>query len=260
MPGYLLRMWKWDDEPEHPRSSGSFFDWVWPPCEALLFGTAYEASKMAVTRSKEAITEVFEGSLYDGLDIRATIRSATAGERKIYVRRTSSAKKLFTPDGKKPEPTVFIFDSETSDNKAHWSLLIAGTNLRSYLKDKTEFDRVVQKYGGYFVSSISRVRYQPVPAHLSGYVVSSSILDGITAFGSPCINAVQGAQWLEDNNFKACPVLTSTSIDTMIDYYRDHYSMTIQEADWKTCPDKVCNCLCKGKSSCRGASQFHRVK
>ncbi len=126
---------------------------------------------MAVTRSKEAIPEVFEGSLYDGLDIRATIRSATAGERKIYVRRTSSAKKLFTPDGKKPEPTVFIFESETSDNKAHWSLLIAGTTLRSYLKYKTEFDRVVQKYGGYFVSSISRVRYQPVPQLLSGYVV-----------------------------------------------------------------------------------------
>jgi hypothetical protein len=234
LPGYLLSTWKWDDEPEHPGSQGGYFDWVWPPCEALLFGIAYEASKIAVTRTREAVPEVFEGSLFDGLDIRATIRSATSGERKIYVRRTSSSKKHFTPDGKKPEPTVFIFDSETSDNKANWSLLIAGTNLRSYLKDTTEFDRVVQKYGGYFVSSISRVRYHPVPPHLSGYVVSSSILDGITAFGSPCINAIQSAQWVEDNNFKACPVLTSTSIDTMINYYRDHYSMIVSKADWKT--------------------------
>lgn len=234
LPGYLLKMWKWDDEPKQPNSNGSFFDWVWPPCEALLFGTAYEASKMAITRSKKAVPEVFEGSLYDGLDIRATIRSATSGERKIYVRRTSSAKKLFTPDGKKPEPTVFIFENGNPDNKAHWSLLIAGTNLRSYLKDKTEFDRVVQKYGAYFVSSISRVRYQPVPPHLSGHVVSNSILDGITAFGSPCINAIQGAQWVEDNNFNACPVLTSTSIDTMINFYMDQYAMNISEADWKT--------------------------
>ena len=233
VPGYLLNMWKWDDEPDHPRSQGGFFDWVWPPCEALLFGTAYEASKMAVTRSKEAKPEVFEGSMFDGLDLRATIRSATAGERKIYVKKTSSTKKLYIPDGKKPEPTVFIFDSENSDNKADWSLLIAGANIRSYLKDKTEFDRIVQKYGGYFISSISRVRYQPVPPQISGHAVSYSILDGITAFGSPCINAIQGAKWLQDNNFKACPVLTSTSIDTLVDFYRDQYNMIISESDWK---------------------------
>jgi len=34
--------------------------------------------------------------------------------------------------------------------------------------------------------------------------------------------------------FKACPVLTSTSIETMIDFYRNQYNMIISESDWKT--------------------------
>lgn len=234
VPEYLLRFWKWEDEPDVPRGTGSCFDWVWPPCEALLFGAAYEASKMAVTRSNEHVSAVFEGSLYNGLDIKTTIRSATTGEKKIYIRKPSSARKTFYPDGKKPEPTVFIFDNPPAEIKSTWSLLIAGTNLRSHLKDKTEFDKIVSKNGGYFVSSISRIRYQPVPSETAGLVVSYSILEGITAFGNPCINAKQGAQWLEDNNFKACPVLAYTSIDTLIDYYKNEHNMEISETDWKT--------------------------
>ncbi len=52
--------------------------------------------------------------------------------------------------------------------------------------------------------------------------------------GVPALMRFRVRQWLEDNNFKACPVLTSTSIETMIDFYRDQYSMTISESDWKT--------------------------
>ena len=234
VPEYLLRMWNWEDEPVVPRGKGSCYDWVWPPCEALLFGSAYEASKMAVTRSKEPVSAVFEGSLFDGLDIKATIRSATAGEKKIYIRKPSSARKIFYPDGKKPEPTVFIFDNSPTDIKSAWSLLIAGTNLRRYLKDKTGYDNIIRKYGGYFISSISRISYHAVPSEISRYVVSYGILEGITAFGSPCINAKQGAQWLEDNNFRACPVLTYTSVETLIDYYKNQHNMEISETDWKT--------------------------
>jgi hypothetical protein len=234
VPEYLLRMWNWEDEPVVPRGRESCYDWVWPPCEAILFGSAYEASKMAVTRSNEPVSAVFEGSLFDGLDIKATIRSATAGEKKIYIRKPSSTRKTFYPDGKKPEPTVFIFENTPTDIKSTWSLLIAGTNLRRYLKDKTGYDKIVAKYGGYFISSISRISYHAVPSEISRYVVSYSILEGITAFGSPCINAMQGAQWLEDNNFRACPVLTYTSIDTLIDYYKNQHNMEISETDWKT--------------------------
>ena len=234
LPEYLFRNWQWEGEPQGPHYQRSYFDWVWPPCEALLFGSAYEASRMAVTRSNEPVSLPFEGSLYDGLDVKATIRSAIKGEKNIYIRKPSSAKKTFTPDGKKPEPVVFIFEDTPADIKPVWSLLIAGTNLRSYLKNKSAYDETVRQYGDCFVSSISRVCYQEAPLHIRNYVDSYSMLEGITAFGSPCINAGQGAQWVEDNDFRSCPVLNYTSIEALIDFYKKHHNMDIPESDWKT--------------------------
>ncbi|TFG42178.1 MAG: hypothetical protein E4H43_03545, partial [Bacteroidia bacterium] len=234
LPEHLLSSWKWENEPEGPCHQVSYFDWVWPPCEALLFGSAYEASRMAVTRSNEPVSSPFEGSLYDGIDVKATIRSVIKGEKKIYIRKPSSAKKTFIPDGKKPEPSVFIFGETPADIKPAWSLLIAGTNLRSYIRDKSAYDETVRKYGDCFVSSISRVFYQEAPSQIKNYVDSYSMLEGITAFGSPCINARQGAQWVEDNDFSSCPVLNYTSIEALIDFYRKHHNMDISESDWKT--------------------------
>ena len=234
VPEHLFRSWHWEEEPEGPQEQRSYFDWVWPPCESLLFGSAYEASRMAVTRSKKSVSAPFEGSLYNGLDIKATIRSAIKGEKKIYVRKTSSSKETFSPDGKKPEPTIFIFEESPTDIKSTWSLLIAGTNIRSHVKDKSRYDEVTGKYGSCFVSSISRVCFQEAPAHIKRFVDSYSILEGITAFGSPCINARQGAQWVEDNDFQSCPVLDYTSISALIEYYGKHHKMDISESDWKT--------------------------
>jgi len=234
VPEHLFRSWIWEGEPEGPQEQRSYFDWVWPPCESLLFGSAYEASRMAVTRSNKSVSAPFEGSLYNGLDIKATIRSAIKGEKKIYIRKPSSSKETFSPDGKKPEPTVFIFDESRTDIKSTWSLLIAGTNIRSHIKDKSKYDEVTGKYGNCFVSSISRVCFQEAPAHFKRFVDSYSILEGITAFGSPCINARQGAQWVEDNDFKCGPVLDYTSIGALIEYYGKHHKMDISESDWKT--------------------------
>jgi hypothetical protein len=52
---------------------------------------------MAVTRSNEPISSLFEGSLYDGLDIKATIRSVTAGEKKYISENPLLQGKHFRP-------------------------------------------------------------------------------------------------------------------------------------------------------------------
>ncbi len=234
LPECILRLWKWDGEPKERQEQLKYFNWVWPPCEALLYGSAYEAAKMVVTRSKEPVSAVFEGSLYDGLDIKATIRSTIRGEKNIYIRKPSSAKKRYTPDGRNPEPTVFIFEESKSETIPNWSLMLAGMNLRDHVKNKSLFDEIVRKYGNYFVSVIGRLSFQEAPEHLRHHIDSYSILEGISELGSPCINARQGAEWLEDNDFRACPVLNDTSMDNLVDYYKKYHNMELSESDWKT--------------------------
>jgi hypothetical protein len=229
---HLTRLWQWEDEPKETLWSGGANVWIWPPCEALLFGSAYEAARITATRSNEPVSAVFEGSLYDGFDVKASIRSIIKGERKIYIKKPLASKKSFSPDVKKPEPTVFIFENDQIDIASTWTLLMGGTNLGNHIRNKKRYNEIVKQYGSCFISSISWTHYEAVPQHLNNDVESISILDGITAFGSPCMNAKQGAQWVEDNDYHACPVINYTSITRLIEYYRKHNKMEVSISDW----------------------------
>jgi len=229
----LLKLWDWKDEPREPSRKGSWNAWVWPPCEALLFGAAYEAAKIAVCESNENESAVFEGSVYNGLDIKASIRSVVSGERKIYIRKPSTSKKTFVPNGKKPEPTVFIFE-ESVEVSSYWTLLMGGTNMGKHIRNKSRYEKIVNQSGSYFISSISKTSPIETPAHLKPYVDSTTLINAVTVFGSPCMNAHQGAEWCEDNDFQCCPVLPYSGYDYLIEHYQNRFQMDMSKDDWKT--------------------------
>ena len=233
-PERYFNLWKWDEEPEKHEREITPFSWVWPPCEALMIAIANEAAKMAVTRSNESVSSAFEGSLYNGLDIKGTIRSVIRGENKIYIKRPYSEKQTFSPDGKKPEPTVFIFSDNQDDINSEWMLFIGGKKIDSYVKDKVRYREIERKSGSYFISSIARMYYQEVPFHLRNYVYSIGILEGYTTFGNSCINSSQTAQWLEDNDYKCCPVMNNASIYSLAKYYKKLFNIELAFSDWKT--------------------------
>jgi hypothetical protein len=233
-PVYASRIWTWTDDPYKEKRKSNYYVWVWPPCEALIFGTAYEASRIARTRSDEPSPAVFEGSLFNGLDIKATMRSVINGEKKIMIKKPSAEKKVFTPDGKHPEPTVFIFNDDLADPGSLWSLLIAGTNLYRNVKNRARYDHIVRTKGSCFISSISRVKNHEIPQSMRGHIDSLNILDGYTVLGNPCINARQAAQWLEDNDYNCCPAMTDTSITSLIKYYKKYFRMELSVSDWRS--------------------------
>jgi hypothetical protein len=235
LPADLLDSWEWINEPkEHGHKAGSFC-WVWPPCEALLYGTAYEASALASTTVKKNDSLPFEGSLHEGLDIKATMRSSITGEKKIYVKKTSLSRRTCQPDVTRPEPVVFIFDEYPSNVKPEWSLMLAALNFADLIKKKKNlYNETVRKFGNYFVTVVCRTVYIEPPEAIRDAVDSYGILEGILKIGHPCINARQGAEWLEQNDFNACPVLQNTSIHTLVDFYKRHHGISIDESDWKS--------------------------
>jgi hypothetical protein len=232
-PGQLSKFWIWSDEPAHPPASSYCASWAWPPSEALLYGTANDAAKVAVSRSNEPSPAAFEGTLYQGIDIKATMRSIIQGEERIYIRKPSSSKKVFVPDGKSPDPTVFIFCSSDEGIGSHFSTLIAGSNVGEHVKDRKKFETIRHTKGTTFIASISYCHYLDVPATLSPHVESIRMLEGITIFGNPCINAKQGAQWIEENDYRCCPVLRGGSgITALISHYTKTYGVEITSDDW----------------------------
>ena len=229
---YFPIAWNWADDPFREKMKSQYYLWVWPPCEALIYGTAYEASRIASSRSDEPYPAVFEGSLYNGIDIKATMRSVINGGKKIMIKKPSAEKKKFTPDGKHPEPTVFIFTDDPADQASTWSLLLAGTNLYKNVKNKARYNHTVRTNGSCFISSISRVKKHETPHSMRDHIESLNILDGYTVLGNPCINARQSAQWLEDNDYNCCPVTPDTSITSLISYYKKHFNINLSATDW----------------------------
>ncbi len=228
--------WKWKDEAKIEPEQRWFPDWIWPPCEAVLFGSAWEAQKIALTVPADTLPVPFdtEGAFHRGIDLKASLRSVIRGERKIYVKKESGTPAPFLPDEKNPEPAVFLFDLFPPEKNTHWSLLIAGSGIEDHIVNGKNYEETVRKFGRYFISSISMIHDSDVPGELNPCVNSFSLLEGICLFGNPCINAVQGARWLEETNFRACPALTSTSLKNLLEYYRHWHGTTIDPLDWTT--------------------------
>jgi len=231
--GQLSKFWTWADDPREKSKPAYYNSWVWPPCESLLYGSAHEAAKVAVTRSNEPSPAVFEGSLYQGIDIKATMRSIIQGEERVYIRKPSSSKKIFVPDGKSPDPTVFIFTLPEEGNGSHWSVLIGGSMIGDHVKNKKRFENVSHAKGSTFIASIAFCHYMDVPEKLTHHVEGFRMLEGITIFGNPCINAKQGAKWVEDNDYRCCPVSRSSSINNLVDEYSVTHGVEISLTEWQ---------------------------
>jgi len=232
-PGQFTKFWTWADDPREKSQNAYYNSWVWPPCESLLYGSAHEAARVAVTRSNEPYPSVFEGTLYQGIDIKATMRSIIQGEERIYIRKPSSSKKIYVPDGKSPDPTVFIFTLPEEGNGSHWSVLIGGSMIGDHVKNKKRFEAVRQAKGSTFIASIAFCHYVDVPEKLAQHVEGIRMLEGITVFGNPCINAKQGAQWVEDNDFCCCPVSRSSSINNLVGEYSMTHGVEISLVEWQ---------------------------
>ncbi|MEI6890216.1 MAG: hypothetical protein WCL03_13165, partial [Bacteroidota bacterium] len=233
-PDQLSKFWTWIDEPKEPASSSYFTSWVWPPCEALLYGTAHDAAKVAIARSNEPSPAAFEGTLYQGIDVKATMRSITQGENQIYIRKPSSSKKVFIPDGKSPDPTVFIFTSQDEGKDSHWSVLIGGNKIGEHIRNRKRFEALKKSKGSTFIASISFCHHLEIPEDLSPHVDGMRMLEGITLYGNPCINARQGAQWVEDNDYNCCPVLSGgNSINDLVREYAMTHGMEISLQTWQ---------------------------
>ena len=239
--------WQWQDEPfvTSPDNKGYEFNYVWPPCEYLFYASIYEAINVADARFSERRIEPFEGALHDGIDLKASLRSAITGENRLFVKRT--LKRAIRPASGEPvaqtytgnlelQPTVFIFSRETETNNAFWEYLKPGD--QELYKDLTSsgkrmFDRDVPTRHDVFIESLHYSESQSIPDHMRPWVRGLRLLHGSLRFGNPCVNFFQSASWLEKGRFKASPLLPgSGSIGEIASMYRERHHIDVDPNDW----------------------------
>jgi hypothetical protein len=215
--------------------SGSFgTPWIWPPCESLIYGLGFKALEISNSnQSRFMNSELFDGSLQGGIDIRATSRSIIRGEQKLYVKKLASNQENSMADGLNPDPFIYIFPEPQNRRDCSWRFLQAGSNLSGFVKDIDLFNRICNGDARIFVSSVSLEEYVVAPAHYKALNPSISKIHGTVMFGNPCINAHQSAIWLESANYKCCPILSEYGISGLLDYYSSNFNLKIDLSNWQ---------------------------
>jgi hypothetical protein len=224
-------------DPESDSNRGKptrFYSWVWPPCETLLFGTAYEGAQLAAGKSRELRPEPFAGALHAGVDIKATLRAAVRGEKRIHVKVSSPSPCVWEGGGENDEPAVFLFENESSADNGYWETMLTcyASDVRRLVRDKARYDAVAEKHGEDFIASVTLSTDRTPPATLRAHVTGLKLLYGTVLFGNPCLNPRQAAQWLEASDYARCPILRRHSMGNLCDYYRHAHGIVIERSRW----------------------------
>ena len=213
--------------------------WIWPPCENLFYGTAFQAAEIALTNTTRGNAEPFSGSFYNGIDIRATIRASARGDDRIYVRVGKLSPPQSVHDAQ-TEPFVYIFDRMDAMcyTRRDWEIAVAGEGLDRFIrpKNKDRYDAVVAEKGYGFVACVSFGEDREPEPRLErcSFISSVRLLWGAVGFGNPCLNSIQSARWLEEGDFGWCPVLhtTSSNMAELVRMYTTRHRVRLDLENW----------------------------
>jgi len=224
------------DKKDRKKTIGFANAWNWPPCETLLYGTAYAAAEMADQNTRTRCAEPFAGSLHDGVDVKATLRAIIRNDHRIQIKSTSAklGSNQIAADG--DEPTVFIFERAENVRDGNWSLMTAGNRecIREFIRNRARFDRVMRQKGEAFVVNMNYGCSREPAERLKPHVSDLRYLYGVVLFGSLSLNPKQSAQWLEECNYTRCPILRSSSMSYLIEHYRCEHKMELEHEPWSS--------------------------
>lgn len=228
--------WKWNVEPPPPVPSqgrtGSRSNWV--PLDDLMSAMALRAMRLARDHAEQPRTELFEGSLLAGIDLKSTLRAVTRGDDRIYVRaaarRRQSRSNPHDDDG---FPFVWILRL-LADEQITWSFSSDSMRtLRPHAADAARFDAVARNEGQSLISAVIATDHeQRVPELCQpGYEVKSLSRFGQLNF-NPLPSVSRTAVWAERTGFSRGPIVPSASFAALARAYRERFGIELGQFAW----------------------------
>jgi len=204
--------------------------WAWHPRENLLYGTGYQAAEKVFAKTRRMLVEPFVGSLHEGLDIKATLRSFVRGDNRPQVRRKRNSN--YSYRDALQEPTVFLFSMKPKDQSASWDLALAAADLSPYVDDLSKYRHVLKERGNRFIANISLSEPGEAEPRLKPWGGYVKRLIGTTTFGNPANNMLQAARWVEGADYCGFPILNATSFSALAAHYSKTFGIHLDKTDW----------------------------
>ena len=227
--------WKWKDAP--PPQVPPFPDYgieTWVPTEDLVNAFLFRAARIAREQGADAKIEAFEGSLLDGIDMKATLRSAARGEDQIFV-RMARRQRIQTSDGELDGfPVLWIFRlMEGLAQDWNWKFSADRLDMLSAGDLSEEWTTAGLAIEGSMITSIAAVTNSHEDEKLStpDYSVTTETIIGKLSYWPQCCET-RTAEWALETGLTRNPVCADVTFDSLSEFYRERYDFDVGEVSW----------------------------
>lgn len=213
---------------------------TWPPWDCLISSMSARAIGRVRTRRNQTTVQPFEGSLLEGIDIRATVRAHSRGREDVLVRDSRAKKSARLSHWRDGFPIVWIL--EPGDHaEARWTALYEECKwMEGYVKDRDRLDQVREKIGSKMTALIAYgdLRIKTGASDLNPEVRSDRF-HGITLYQPTPWSARQFSTWGESTNYRCNPYSHSNTLregvtSGLTALFREKHGVTIGEHHWTT--------------------------
>jgi hypothetical protein len=212
---------------------------TWIPWEYLITSMSLRAINKVRRRGAVDRVEPFEGSLLDGIDVKATLRSHSRGKNKLYVRDTVKEPLNDISNTIEGFPVVWILTPHTKEGNEWIALYEYCEWMKKHVRDRSMLDQVRNLKGGMMIALIGYGnRYEHSKASKLNSKIRSDHYDGIIMYQPICWSKKQFARWVEVTQFQRNPfchhgVLGAKGGD-LTRLFDEEHGVKIGEYDWTT--------------------------
>jgi len=211
----------------------------WLPWDYLTTALCIEAIKKAKPSERKIEAEIFQGSMLEGIDVKATLRDFSRDVERYHVRgrRKCRSNSIGLTEG---FPVVWIFHPDRPEDQ-NWTVLQEPLYLmEEHVRNKSALRKTAEERGAYMVVSISRGKTEyRNPIAEAGAVVESKRLSGIAIFLPPSFNHRQAGRWAEMTGYRRNPFFNYCSLGRgngcdLTAFYRNKHGIEIGKQHWTT--------------------------
>lgn len=228
--------WQWDQEPEEKIvfGPGGGRKHCWTPTETLLTLLSLHSVQIANEHNERPKLERFQGSLYDGIDLKSTLRAYIRGDENVQVRvpSRSHARKARRID-ESCYPFIWLFSP--NEPKVDWQFSVDTlTSLRPDMQDLEKCDRIRRELGDYSVLAIVPSGPARIDQRLSTKDYRVERRQKYAQLNFNWLPAVKRtARWLEKTDFALNPVLDrSPAWSSLSRYYSQRHGLKLMDENW----------------------------
>ncbi|MCF8301675.1 MAG: hypothetical protein K9I94_00260 [Bacteroidales bacterium] len=196
---------------------------TWPPIDYLITAMTLEARNVA-GKAIESDVEEFQGSIKEGIDFRATIKSISRGKKKIYVKE--NALYAGKPENYNLDPVVWIFDTES--NSMSWMDYSGMSNqLNNYFTKRIE-----KSLEAYYCCAIIYGKDVPCSPEMRDSLITRYMINnGMLYFIPPFFDVQQDAIFVE-NHSRRLPFYDGIHLS---DFFEENFNIALHDQndkDW----------------------------